>query len=63
MTAAGRINNALPEDIHDDIHGVPDPIGLANTPRLYIPRLSALPDDTSCKKPDWVTPSAGTTDV
>jgi hypothetical protein len=36
MTTAG--GNGIPEDIRDNIHGVPGPIGLANIPSLYILR-------------------------
>ncbi len=50
MTAAGGMNNAIPDDIRDDTHGGPGPIGLANTPGQHILKLSASPDDPSCKK-------------
>jgi len=30
MTAAGRMNNAIPDEIRHDIHGVLGPVGLAN---------------------------------
>ena len=36
MTTARR--NGIPEDIRDNIHGVPGPIGLANIPSLHILR-------------------------
>ena len=50
MTAAGRMNNAIPDNIRNDVHGGPGPIALPNTPCLHIPRLSISTDDTSCKK-------------
>jgi hypothetical protein len=42
MTAAGRMNNAIPDDIRNDVHGVPDPIGLANTSKSLHPSVERL---------------------
>jgi hypothetical protein len=42
MTAAGRMNNAIPDDIPNDVHGVPDLIGLANTSKSAHPSVEHL---------------------
>ena len=42
MTAAGGMNNAIPDDIRDDTHGGPGPIGLANTPWPAHPKVERI---------------------
>jgi hypothetical protein len=52
MTAAGRINNAIPESIRDVNSWRPraNRSGKIPPPSLHILRLSISPGDTSCKK-------------
>jgi hypothetical protein len=42
MTAAGRMNNAISDDIGHDIHGVLGPIGLANASKPVHPSVERL---------------------
>ena len=50
MTAAGGMNNAIPDDIRDDTHGGPGPIGLANTPWPAHPKVERIARRPVCKK-------------